>query len=173
VAAAALAAGSSYKAVVGRDLERALTVLQRWPGVDPDRLAVTGTSLGGELAVLLGALDSRVRVTVANSYGGATGAYADDERSNDDSNQTPHGCHTIPGINRVLLQEDWVRLIAPRAALVIRGDRNTPATTNAFERLVASAFRLYGTSDRFRLWVEPGGHEFYVGATAEFIERWL
>jgi dienelactone hydrolase len=173
VAAAALAAGTSYKAIVGRDLTRALTVLEHWQDVDPSRLAVTGTSLGGELAVFLGALDPRVRVTVSNSYGGATGTQDEDEKLNDDSRQTPHGCHTMPGINQILLREDWLRLIAPRPALVVRGDRNVPSSARTFEGLVSQAYRGYGATERFRVSVEPGEHEFYLEATADFLARWL
>ncbi len=73
VAAGALESGTSYKAVVVKDLARALTVLQRWPGVDASRVGVAGASLGGELAVLLGVLDERVKVVASQSYGGAIG----------------------------------------------------------------------------------------------------
>jgi dienelactone hydrolase len=173
VAAAALAAGSSYKAIVARDLSRALTVLQHWRGVDPDRLGVTGTSLGGELAVLLGALDPRVRVTVSNSYGGAIGPTGEDDDLNDESEQTPHGCHTVPGVNRILLQEDWVRLIGPRPVLVVRGNRNLPARLKEFERLVSQAYSALGVPDRFQIEVERGAHEFYIEPTARFIAKWL
>jgi len=173
VAAAALASGSSYKAVVGRDLSRALTVLQRWKGVDPSRLGVTGTSLGAELAVLLGALDPRVRVTVSNSYGGAIGPSQEDDDRDDESEQTPHGCHTVPGINRILVQEDWMRLIAPRPVLVVRGTRNLPREAKEFERLVSRAYQALGAADRFELAVEPGAHAFYVEPTARFFARWL
>ncbi len=173
VAAAALAAGSSYKAIVGRDLSLALTVLQQWPGVDSERLAVTGTSLGGELAVLIGAIDPRVRVVVSNSYGGAVGPAVESDELNDESRQTPHGCHTMPGINHILLQEDWVRLIAPRPALIVRGDGNTPARAREFERLVSQAYASVGSADRFELAIEPGAHEFYIDATARFLARWL
>jgi dienelactone hydrolase len=173
VAAAALAAGTSYKAIAARDLSRALTVLQHWRGVDPARLAVTGTSLGGELAVLLGALDSRVRVTVTNSYGGATGPAQEDDDLNDESEQTPHGCHTVPGINRILFQEDWIRLIGPRPVLVVRGSRNVPRRVTEFERLASQVYSAFGVPDRFQIQVEQGAHEFYIEPTARFLAKWL
>jgi dienelactone hydrolase len=173
VAAAALMAGTSYKAIEAKDLSLALTVLQQWPSVDPTRLAVTGTSLGGELAMLIGALDERVRVTVSNSYGGIIGPAVEDDDLTDESGQTPHGCHTIPGINRIVRQEDWVRLIAPRPARVVRGDHNTPDGIRDFERAVSQAFGSLGVLNRFDVVLEPGAHEFYIEPTAAFIDRWL
>ena len=173
VAAAALAAGTSYKALVARDLHRALTVLEQWPGADRTRLAVVGTSLGGELAVLLAALDQRVKVTVSNSYGGVAGPVAEDDENNDEADQTPHGCHTMPGINRILLQEDWVRLVAPRPVLIVRGRGNLSSRAAAYQALVREAYRASGAADRFGFQVEDGAHEFYQEATAQFLERWL
>ena len=173
VSAAALVAGTSYKALVVRDLHRALTVLQHWQGADRNRLAVVGTSLGGELSVLLATLDPRVKVTVSNSYGGTSGPVVEDADANDESDQTPHGCHTMPGINRILLQEDWVRLVAPRPVLIVRGRRNQPSPSNTYEAVVREAYRASDTADRFQFRVEDGDHEFYLEATARFLEQWL
>ena len=173
VAAAALEAGSSYKAIVLRDLGWAVTALGQWPGVDARRIAVAGGSLGGELAVTLGALDERIQVVMSSSYGGRTGPVTVDQDFPDDLGQSPHGCHTIPGANQILHQEDWARLIAPRALLVIRGSRNTPDGVELFEKAVSETYLAYAAADRFVLSIEPGGHEFYVEPSVHFLARWL
>jgi dienelactone hydrolase len=52
---------------------RALTFLQQQPVVDPDRLGVTGHSMGGKLTVMVAGVDSRVKAAVP-SCGGAAAA---------------------------------------------------------------------------------------------------
>jgi len=79
----------------------------------------------------------------------------------------------MPGINRILRQEDWVRLIAPRPVLVVRGDRNMSRQTPEFKRLVSLAFESHGVASHFDVTITPGRHEFFVDPTEAFIARWL
>jgi dienelactone hydrolase len=175
VAHAALASGTFYKAVVGRDLSVALTVLQQWDGVDDQRLGVVGTSLGGELAVFLAALDPRPRVVISHSYGGGTGPETVAAAATDRARQTPHGCHTIPGVNEILHREDWFRLLAPRAVQLARGVDNSPSpeAVRTFETRVSQAFAALGAAERFEFVIEPGEHEFFVEPAVRFLARWL
>ena len=172
VAATALAAGTSYKALVAKDLHRALTVLEHWQGVDPDRLAAVGTSLGGELAVLLAGIDSRIKVTVSNGYGGATGPVVENEGADDALDEPPHGCHTMPGINKILMGEDWARLVAPRPLLIVRGSHEPASRSIQYRDLAREAYPS-AVADRFGFDVGEGGHEFFENITARFLMRWL
>lgn len=175
IAHAALDAGSFYKAIVARDLRVALTVLEQWEGVDPSRLAVAGTSLGAELAVFLAGMDSRPRVIISHSYGGAVGPVSVAEAAGDDARQRPHGCHTIPGINRVLHQEDWFRLLAPRPVQVVRGTQNVRPSpgVDAFKAAVSDGFRPFGARERFEFSIEVGRHEFFLEPAIRFLAKWL
>jgi dienelactone hydrolase len=171
VAVAALAAGTFYKGVVAKDLMTAFSVLERWPGVDPARVGVAGASLGGELAVFLATVDQRPRVIVSHSYGGAVGPETADVDSTDEA--SPHGCHTIPGVNRILYREQWFAVLAPRAVQVVRGRENTGPSGEAFRTLIADTFARLSAGDRFEFRIEPGGHEFFVEAAAAFLAKWL
>ena len=175
VAHAALASGTFYKSIVARDLSFALTVLQQWDRVDGSRLAVAGTSLGGELAVFFGGLDPRPRVIIAHSYGGTVGPETVVAAATDTVRQTPHGCHTIPGVNQILHREDWFRLLAPRAVQMVRGVDNSPdpQALKGFESSVLQAYAALGAGDRLEVLVHPGEHEFFVEAAARFLARWL
>lgn len=174
VAAAAIEAGTFYKAVVVKDLAVAVTVLAQWPRVDPGRLGATGASLGGELAVLLGVLDSRVAAVASHSYGGAVGPETVEEGATDEARQTPHGCHTVPGVNELLWQEDWFRLLAPRPLLLVRGTGNTPRTTPRLVTAVRETYAAVGAPSAFTFVAADGEHEFFVAPATTFFEtdRW-
>jgi dienelactone hydrolase len=175
VAHAALASGTFYKSIVARDLSFALTVLQQWDRVDDSRLAVAGTSLGAELAVFFSGLDPRPRVIIAHSYGGTVGRETIVAAATDTVRQTPHGCHTIPGINEILHREDWFRLLAPRAVQMVRGADNNPGphALEMFEASVSQAFAALAAPDQLEVLVLPGEHEFFIEAAARFLARWL
>jgi hypothetical protein len=123
--------------------------------------------------VLLAGLDPRVRATVSNSYGGVVGADGEVDSVTDESRQTPHGCHTVPGINRIVMQEDWARLVSPRPLLMVRGTNNHPASTEEFRKLIASSYASAGAADRFDVALEQGAHEFYLEPTVRFLRRFL
>ena len=121
--------------------------------------------------MLLAGADPRIKVAVANGYGGATGPIVEDGAGDDEANQASHGCHTMPGINEILHGEDWARLVAPRPLLIVRGDRETSSRDTTYARLVREAYLSGGEAFAFE--VASGGHEFYLDLTGRFLARWL
>jgi hypothetical protein len=124
--------------------------------------------------VLLGVLDARPRVIISHSYGGVTGPEPIGAMR-DDTQETPHGCHTIPGVNRIVLREDWFRLLAPRALQVVRGegDLGRRADVKGFETGIAQPYERFGARDRFEFSLQPGGHEFFLEPAVRFLAKWL
>jgi hypothetical protein len=127
------------------------------------------------LAVFFGALDPRPRVIISHSYGGTVGPELVDAAAADNVRQTPHGCHTIPGVNGILHREDWFRLLAPRAVQIVRGADNSPRAEviKIFETTVLQAFAPFDAGDRIEVSVHPGEHEFFIEPALRFLARWL
>jgi uncharacterized protein len=65
------------------DTRNALTALARHPAVDPDRIAVVGTSFGGAVAVYAGGIDQRFAAVISN------GGWGDGERKFRGQHPTP------------------------------------------------------------------------------------
>ena len=65
------------------DTRNALTFLARHPAVDPDRIAVIGSSFGGAVAVYAGGVDQRIAAVVSN------GGWGDGERKFRGQHPTP------------------------------------------------------------------------------------
>ena len=169
----AIEAGSCYKAYVGSDLRRALRILRARTEVDAARVGVAGASLGGELATMLGALDPSIRAVCSHAYGGELGM-----RPGLAATLPPalsalrHGCHLIPGINRVAVREDWFRLIAPRPLQLRRGTRET-TDPGPLRDALAPVYALFGSADALDVASAPGDHEFFVEDAIRFFKKRL
>lgn len=100
------------------DLMRALDYLRELPGVDPNRIIVTGLSMGGEVATLGAALDPRFAAAVVAGY------------SPDFGTMLYHGNHPCwlwqhAAIREYIDASDLQALIAPRPLLVETGRADT------------------------------------------------
>ena len=177
VASRALLAGSSYPAIVLGDLGRALSVLATHPGVDGERIAVTGCSLGGDLAITLGALDPRVAAVVAQGVTRWSGPRGHRPSPEDDGSRfTGDPCGIIPGEMSTAHYEDRFLLIAPRPFAVIGGWDDVghfPEADSWLVTLLRGAYRLEGAPDQFDFIRVDGGHEYHLAPAIAFLNRHL
>jgi pimeloyl-ACP methyl ester carboxylesterase len=168
-AADALLAEKIYKTGMAKMLfaaMRAVDVLLDRDDVDPKRIAAIGHSLGGKEALYLAAFDERIAAAVsceggvglsmsnwdADWYLGAQIKSADFHHDN----------------NEVLA------MIAPRAILVIGGEKSDGAATIPYIENAKPVWRLYDAEGRIDLMRHTYGHNFPPpGDERERVYRWL
>ncbi len=87
------------------DLMRCVDYLESSPDVDPDRIGCAGLSLGGEMAMWLGAMDIRIKATVSSGF-----------LTRMDQMERKHcPCWKFPGLRELVDYADIYALTAPRA----------------------------------------------------------
>ncbi len=174
VAYNAILAGSFYKNLALNDIHNAFKTLQSFPGVDAERVAIAGVSLGGELAIEYGAINDAVRAIVVHSHGGRVGRFSP---ITSPGFGQPHYCHIIPGAAEVMKQEDPFLLALPRFLQVVRS-KHQPFADSRFQSELESAWAAFNASGRLDVAiVEDGerynGHAFFPGQAIEFLSRSL
>lgn len=163
---------------IPRDVAAAVGHLHRggYPGVDPDRLAVVGHSLGGWAAVLAAAADPRLRAVAI--YGTAVDLGAIDLTASQIAHEMTRFLTTtledfVRQRNEVIVQMDpfgAVRSISPRPLLIVHGtdDRWIPA---------AHARRLHAHAGQPSRYVEINGanHDFawHRAQLRDLVAGWL
>jgi dienelactone hydrolase len=184
------------------DLWRTIDYLETRADVDPNRIGMMGTSMGGIETWLAGAVDDRVKVAVpaigvqsfewslendawqgrANTIKAAHDAAAKDlgaERVN------VLVCRTlwdkvIPGILGPFDCPSMIRLFAGRPLLILNGEKDLNCPIGGARLAIAAAERAYrdaGTPDRLKVMVAAEvGHavtDEQRAAAFEWFERWL
>jgi dienelactone hydrolase len=148
-----------------RDLVTAIDVLAEHDLVDAERIGVAGFSLGGTLALLLAALDERVRATVVS------GAFSDPR----EAARVPFdvcGIQVIPGLVAELDHVQLAAAIAPRALFVEAGDDDFISPSRAASKAAARAAELYMRTDaaeRFTFHSFPGPHRWDGAGVTDFL----
>lgn len=150
------------------DARRALDALEVLPGVDPARLGITGSSGGGMLCTLLGALDRRIAAVAPGTYVSSRKAILETGKHQDAEQILLGG--TLNGIDHAEL----LAAIAPRPVAVLAADYDffpVEGTLETVER-ARRAYRLLGAEERLRLVRAPVTHR-YAAELAEAAEQFF
>lgn len=151
--------GRTLWGMIVRDDLLALDYLASRPEVDPQRLGVTGISMGATRTWWAMALDERLKAGVAvcclTRY----------------QNLIEHGAlkahgiyYFVPGMLQHFDTEAVVALCAPRPLLFLSGELDSGSPVDgikAIEQKVKQAYGLYGASSEFESVIYPGvGHQY-------------
>ena len=142
-------------------MSRALDVLLSRDHVDPDRIAVTGLSGGGWQTIILGALDTRVRLAVPNA--GYIGLDSRVRHRADRGDIEQNAADLAATADYPLL----TAMLAPRPALLLYNEyddccfQTARARPSVFEP-VRPLYAALGRQDAFEFHnnVEPGTHNY-------------
>jgi dienelactone hydrolase len=151
--------GRTFWGMLLRDDLMALDYLASRPEVDPDRIGVTGMSMGATRTWWLMALDERLRAGVAIACMTRYQSLVEHGSLNEH-----HIGYFVPGILRQFDSEAVIALIAPRPVLFQTGDRDPTSPVDgihAIESAVGQVYRLYGAEGGFQSIVYSGqGHVY-------------
>ncbi len=146
------------------DLMRCVDYLVSRPEADANRIGCAGLSLGGEMAMWLGAMDTRVAATVSAGF----------LTRMDQMEQNHCMCWKFDGLRELVDFADIYALIAPHPLQCQNGEQEPPtAFTPALAREaladIARTYRDFDAPERLELVVHPGGHEVALESLLEFL----
>lgn len=137
--------------------------------VDKDRVGCAGKSLGGEMAMWLGAFDQRIKATVSSGF----------------LTQIPQllaydhcACWNFPGLTNAVEFSDVYSLIAPRPLQCQNGLREHPSgfpvsiASVAF-REIELIYKDFGAINNVEFIAFEGGHELDTRSLVSFFDRYL
>jgi hypothetical protein len=148
------------------DVMRCVDLLVSLPEVDQNRIGCAGLSLGGEMAMWLGAMDERVLAVVSAGF-----------LTRMDQMEKGHcPCWKFDGLRQLVDWADVYSLIAPRALLCQNGLKEPPAdfiVPLAQEALedVKLIYKDMGAEDKVCLAVHTGAHVIDLPSLLSFFEK--
>ena len=151
------------------DMLRCADYLASLPEVDGRRLGCAGLSLGGEMAMWLGAMDPRLKATVSSGFLTTV--------ANLRQGHCP--CWDFPGLTENFDFSDIYSLTAPRPLLCQNGRQERAPGGFPIDlaekamKEIHKAYAVFQCSDRAELDIHPGGHEFVTSSGLRFLQRHL
>jgi dienelactone hydrolase len=163
--------GRTLWGMMVRDELMALDYLVTRPEVDPERIGVTGISMGSTRTWWVMAMDDRPRAGVGVC---CLTRYQDLIRAGE---LRQHGIYYfVPGLLRHFDVEAVVALAAPRPLLFLSGetDAGSPAAgIRTMESRVRPIYELYGASDRFESVLYPETGHVYTPEMWDRMMEWM
>lgn len=150
------------------DVMRCVDYLVSMKEVDSSRIGCAGLSLGGEMAMWLGAMDERVAATVSAGF----------LTTMDQMEKNHCMCWKFPGLRERVDWTDVYSLIAPRALQCQNGlkegpnDFYVPIARKALEEIKV-IYADFDRPDKLELDVHDGGHEIDLPALTAFFKKHL
>jgi esterase/lipase len=150
------------------DLWRCVDYLETLPSVDAGRIGCGGLSLGGEMAMWLGAMDERMRATLSAGF----------LTTMDQMEHNHCMCWKFDGLRELVDYADLYALTAPRALQCQNGLQeketqfNVPLARTALAQ-IEPIYRDFGQAQRLALHVHKGGHEIDAPALLAFFKEHL
>ena len=150
------------------DLMRCVDLLTSLDEVDPGRIGCAGNSLGGEMAMWLGAMDARVKATVSAGF-----------LTRMDQLEKNHcRCWKFAGLRKIADFSDIYALTAPRALLCQNGLKERPTWfTVAIAREALNDIKpIYadlGEPRNLEFLAHEGGHVIEVPGLLSFFRKHL
>lgn len=150
------------------DLMRAVDLLVAMPEVDASRIGCAGLSLGGEMAMWLGAMDERVAAVVSSGF----------LTTMDQMEEVHCPCWKFDGLRGLADWADIYSLIAPRPLLCQNGLKEPPTdfTVSLAQEAMSEIKLIYkdlGAEDKVGLAVHDGAHVVDMASLVDFFEKYL
>lgn len=148
------------------DLMRCVAFLDSLPQVD--KIGCAGLSLGGEMAMWLGAMDQKIAATLSSGFLTVM----------DQMEQNHCMCWKFAGLRELVDYADIYSLIAPRPLLCQNGkqegpkDFYVPLAQQAMQE-IQLIYRDFKKPEQVGLNVHNGGHEIYLPALVAFFQKYL
>lgn len=150
------------------DLTRCVDYLRTLPEVDPARIGCAGLSLGGEMAMWLGAMDERIAATVSCGF----------LTMMDQMEQNHCMCWKFDGLRALVDFPDIYSLIAPRPLQCQNGLKEpemqftVPLARKALAE-IEIIYRDLGAPDKVMLVAHEGAHEIAFRPMHAFLRQYL
>jgi len=166
--------GRSYMGLLVYETIRAVDYLLTRPDVDPNRIGITGFSLGGAVSWYAAAADPRLSVVVPVC--GGAGTY--DALLKYQRQTSYHSQYFYPAGFLKLFPGDQPEVfasLAPRSVLVVGRDQDQGMPVEGLKKLeqeVKAAYARRGATDRFAVHITAGDHT-YTEEMFEQVSQWF